>query len=175
MISQSRGSNSKHSQDGLLNFNLSIRMSKKGDLRGTLNVIWLLVPHGLPDYFTKCWSAGHFPHNHLQSLLGKFMKRENMQKSIFERISHKNLDTAATAAKDHAGCHSCELRIETRRYNSPGFTKIEQQKTKTLPDLMSPDFSCDIQMAGSEFGIKFMKAWIHPALYQKFKALLVVV
>lgn len=34
---------------------------------------------------------------------------------------------------------------------------------------MSPDFSCDIQMAGSEFGIKFMKAWIHLALYQKFK------
>lgn len=37
---------------------------------------------------------------------------------------------------------------------------------------MSPDFSCDIHMAGSEFGIKFMKAWIHLALYQKFKALL---
>lgn len=54
MISQSRGSNSEHGQDDLLKFNLSIRMSKKGDLRGTLNVIWLLVPHGLPDYFTKC-------------------------------------------------------------------------------------------------------------------------
>ena len=30
---------------------------------------------------------------------------------------------------------------------------------------MSLDFSCDIQMVGSEFGINNMKAWIHPALY----------
>ena len=30
---------------------------------------------------------------------------------------------------------------------------------------MSLDFSCDIQMVGSEFGVNNMKAWIHPALY----------
>ncbi len=35
---------------------------------------------------------------------------------------------------------------------------------KTLPGLMSLDFCCDTQMVGSEFGIKNMKAWIHPAL-----------
>ncbi len=27
-------------------------------------------------------------------------------------------------------------------------------------------FCCNIQMVGSEFGIKNMKAWIHPALSQ---------
>ncbi len=27
---------------------------------------------------------------------------------------------------------------------------------------MSLDFCCDIQMIGSEFGVKNMKAWIHP-------------
>ncbi len=31
---------------------------------------------------------------------------------------------------------------------------------KTLPGLMSLDFCCDIQMVGSVFGIKNMKAWI---------------
>ncbi len=34
---------------------------------------------------------------------------------------------------------------------------------KTLPGLMSLDFCCDIQMVGSEFGIKNVKAWIDPA------------
>ncbi len=29
---------------------------------------------------------------------------------------------------------------------------------------MSLDFCCDIQMVGSEFGVKNMKAWIHPVL-----------
>ncbi len=31
---------------------------------------------------------------------------------------------------------------------------------------MSLDFCCDIQKIGSEFGVKNMKAWIHPALSQ---------
>ncbi len=31
---------------------------------------------------------------------------------------------------------------------------------------MNLDFCCDIQMVGSEFGVKNMKAWIHPALSQ---------
>ncbi len=33
---------------------------------------------------------------------------------------------------------------------------------------MSLDFCCDIQMIGSEFGLKNMKAWIHPTLSQRF-------
>ncbi len=44
------------------------------------------------------------------------------------------------------------------------FTQDHQNWTiedwKTLPDLMSLDFCCDIQMIGSEFGVKNMKAWI---------------
>ncbi len=39
---------------------------------------------------------------------------------------------------------------------------------------MSLDFRCDIQMVGSEFGIKNMKAWIHPALSQQFRLVVVV-
>ncbi len=40
-----------------------------------------------------------------------------------------------------------------------------------LPGIMSLDFCCNIQMVGSEFGIKNMKAWIHPALSQRFRLL----
>ncbi len=80
----------------------------------------------------------------------------------------------ATAAEDHTGCRSWQLRTENRDYNSHRNTKIEQWKiVKTLPGLMSLDFCCDIQMIGSEFGVKDMKAWIHPALFQRF--MLVVV
>ncbi len=30
---------------------------------------------------------------------------------------------------------------------------------------MSLDFCCDIQMVGSEFGTKYMKAWIYPEYF----------
>ncbi len=43
-----------------------------------------------------------------------------------------------------------------------------------LVSLMSLDYCCDIQMIASEFGIKNMKAWIHPNLTQRFKLLVVV-
>ncbi len=39
---------------------------------------------------------------------------------------------------------------------------------------MSLDFCCDIQMAGSEFGVKTLKAWIHPAFSQQFRLVVVV-
>ncbi len=39
---------------------------------------------------------------------------------------------------------------------------------------MSLDFCCDIQIEGSEFGVKNMKAWIHPALSQRFRLVVVV-
>ncbi len=35
---------------------------------------------------------------------------------------------------------------------------------------MSLGFCCDIQMVGSEFAIKNMKVWIHPALSQRIQA-----
>ncbi len=38
-----------------------------------------------------------------------------------------------------------------------------------LPGLMNLDFCCNIQIVGSEFSVKNMKAWIHPALSQRFR------
>ncbi len=40
---------------------------------------------------------------------------------------------------------------------------------------MSLDFCCDIQMVGSEFDVKNMKAWIHPALCKCFRLVVLVV
>ncbi len=42
-----------------------------------------------------------------------------------------------------------------------------------LSGLLSLDFCCDIQMEESEFGVKNMKPWIHPALSQRFKLVVV--
>ncbi len=43
-----------------------------------------------------------------------------------------------------------------------------------LPGLMSLDFCCDdVQMVGSEFD-KNMKVWIHPALSERFRQVVVV-
>ncbi len=39
---------------------------------------------------------------------------------------------------------------------------------------MSLDLCWDIQIVGSEFGVKKRKAWIHPALSQRFRLLMVV-
>ncbi len=81
----------------------------------------------------------------------------------------------ATAAEDHIGCHSCQLRTGNGAYNSHRLTKIGQWKIgKTLLGLMSLDFCCNIRMVGSEFGIKNMKAWIHLVLSQRFRLLVVV-
>ncbi len=76
----------------------------------------------------------------------------------------------APAAEDHTGCRSCQIRTGHGGYNSHRFTKIGQQKmVKTLPGLMSLDFCCNIQMLGSVFGVKNMKAWIHHVLSQRFR------
>ncbi len=64
----------------------------------------------------------------------------------------------ATAAEDHTGCRSCQLRTGNEGYN---WTKEDCKNC------------CDVQMVGSESGIKNMKAWIHPALSQRFRLVVV--
>lgn len=52
-------------------------------------------------------------------------------------------------------------------------TRIGQYKIgETLPGLMSLDLSWMLEF---DFGINNIKAWIHPAMYQWFKGVLVVV
>ncbi len=60
--------------------------------------------------------------------------------------------------------HRVPLLSEKNRTRRIQFTQVHQNWTiedwKTLPGLMRLDFCCDIQMVGSEFGVKNMKAWI---------------
>lgn len=44
---------------------------------------------------------------------------------------------------------------------------------KILFGLMSFHLSCDIWIVGSEFRVNNTKEWLHPALYQQFRLVLV--
>ncbi len=102
---------------------------------------------------------------------------QDLQNTISERTTQhiEPWSRWATAAEDHTGCRSCQLRTAHGGYNLHRLTKIGQRKiVKTLPGLMSLDFCCDVQMVESEFGVKNMKAWIHPVLSQRFRLLVVV-
>ncbi len=77
----------------------------------------------------------------------------------------KTTPGAAPVSKEHeteATIHTGSPKLDNRRFR------------KTLPGLMSLNFCCDIQMVGSELGVKNMKAWIHPALSQRFRLVVVV-
>ncbi len=52
--------------------------------------------------------------------------------------------------------------------------KNRKQRLQLTQALMSLDFCCEIQMVGSEFGVKNIKVCIHLAFYQRFRLLVVV-
>ncbi len=49
-----------------------------------------------------------------------------MQNTISEHTTRRTLKQMATAAEDHTGCRSCQLRTGNRGYNSHRLTKIGQ-------------------------------------------------
>lgn len=87
---------------------------------------------------------------------------QELQNTISERKTPWR--SWATAAEDHTICYSCQLQTGKNAYNSHGLIKAGQQKIGNVL-LTSFNFSCNIQMVGSEIGINNMKAWIHPAAY----------
>jgi len=101
---------------------------------------------------------------------------QGMQNTISEHTTRRTLKQMGSSSRRP---HRVPLLSAKNRKRRIQFTQTHQNWTiedwKTLPGLMSLDFCCDIQMVGSEFGIKNMKAWIHPALSQRFRLLLVVV
>lgn len=74
---------------------------------------------------------------------------------------------------DHTACHSCQLKQKTGATICTCWPKIRQWhiggKKKKLSGLLNLDFSYNIPLVLSEFGMCDIKAWIHPALYQHFK------
>ncbi len=92
---------------------------------------------------------------------------QGMQNTISERTTRRTPEAdGLQQQKTHTGCRSCQLRTGNVGYNShrphQNWT-IEIGKNIAWSD-GSLNFCCKIQMVGSEFGVKNMKAWIHPAL-----------
>ncbi len=101
---------------------------------------------------------------------------QGMQNTISEHTTRRTLKQMGYSSRRPHRVPLLSAKNRKRRLQS---AQAHQNWTiedwKTLPGLMSLDFCCDIQMVGSEFGIKKMKAWIHPALSQRFRLVVVVV
>ncbi len=95
---------------------------------------------------------------------------KGMQNTISERTTRRTLKQMGYSSRRPHRVPLLSAKNSKRRLQ---FAQAHQN-WKTLPGLMSLDFCCDIQMVGSEFGIKNMKAWIHPALSQRLRLLVVV-
>ncbi len=98
-----------------------------------------------------------------------------MQNTLSEHITCQTLKQMGYSSRRP---HRVPLLSAKNRKRRLQFTQAPQNWTiedwKSLPGLLSLDFCCDIQMIGSEFGVKNMTAWIHPALFQRIRLLVVV-
>ncbi len=100
---------------------------------------------------------------------------QGMQNTISEHTTRRTLKQMGYSSRRPHREPLLSAKNRKRRLQFTQAHKIGQQKIgKTLPGLMSLDFCCAIQMLGSEFGVKNMKAWIHPALSQWFRLVMVV-
>ncbi len=99
---------------------------------------------------------------------------QDMQNTISEHTTRRTLKQMHSSSRRPHRVPLLSDKNSTRRIQLP---QTHQNWTiedwKTLPGLMSLNFCCDIQMVGSVFGIKNKKAWIHPALSQWFRLLVV--
>ncbi len=100
---------------------------------------------------------------------------QGMQNTISECTTRRTLKQMGYSSRRPHRVPLLSAKNRKRRLQFDRLTKIGQWKIeKTLPGLMSIDFCCYIQMVRSEFGVKNMKAWIHPALSQRFRLVVVV-
>ncbi len=51
---------------------------------------------------------------------------QGLQNTISERTTRRTLQQTATAAEDHTGCRSCQLRTGNGGYNSHRLTRVGQ-------------------------------------------------
>ncbi len=100
---------------------------------------------------------------------------QGMQNTISECTTRRTLKQMGYCSKT---LHWVPLLSAKNRKRRLKFTQAhqngQQKIVKTLPGLTRPDFCCNIQMIGSEFGMKNMKAVKHPALSQRFRLVVVV-
>ncbi len=99
---------------------------------------------------------------------------QGMQNTISERTTCRTLKQMCYSSRRPHRVPLLSAKNRTRRLQ---FAQAHHNWTtedwKNVACLMSLDFCSNIQMIGSEFGVKNMKAWIHPALSQRFRLLVV--
>ncbi len=99
---------------------------------------------------------------------------QGVQNTISEHTTRRTLKQMCYSSRRPHRVRSYKLRTGNGGYNSHRLTKIGHYNIgNMLPGLMSLDFCFDIQMVGSEFGVKNIKALIHPALSQWFRLVVV--
>ncbi len=134
-------------------------------------VVWMKMP---------CWCQrriGRLVRDDRKTTVTQITTRYNqgMQNTISERTTHRTLKPMGySSRRPHRVPLLSAKNKKNGGYNSHRLTEIGPKKIgKTLPGLTSLDYCCDIQMVGSEFGVKNIKAWIHPALSQWFRLVVV--
>ncbi len=103
-----------------------------------------------------------------QRRMGRLV-RDDRKATVTQITTHYNQDMPNTISERTTRRTLKQMGYSSRRPHRVDNRRLE----KTLPGLMSLDFCCNIQIVGSEFGIKNMKAWIHPALSQWFRLVVV--
>ncbi len=97
---------------------------------------------------------------------------QGVQNTISEHTTRRTLKQMGSSSRRP---HRVTLLSDKNRTRRIQFTQTHQNWTiEDCKNVTSLDFCCDIQMMGSEFCVKNIKAWIHPALSQRFRLLVVV-
>ncbi len=118
-------------------------------------VVWMKMP---------CWCQrriGRLVRDDRKATVTKITTRyyQGMQNTFSERTTHRTLKQMVYSSRRP---HRVPLLSAKNRKRRLQFTQAHQDWTiedwKTLPGLMSLDFCCNIQMVGSEFGVKNIKA-----------------
>ena len=98
-----------------------------------------------------------------------------LQKSISEHTTRPTLRRMGYSSRR---AHRVPLLSAKNRKLRLQFTQTHQNWTiedwRNVAALMSLHFCCHNGIVWSEVGVKNMKAWIHPALYQRFRLVVVV-
>ncbi len=140
------------------------------------NIQWAAVEFMKMPCWCQRW-LGRLVRDDRKTTVTQITTRYNqgMQNTISEHTTRRTLKQMGSSSRRPHRVPLLSAKNRTRRIQ---FTQAHQNWTikigKTLPGLMSLDFCCDIQMVGSEFDVKNIKAWIHPALSQRFRLVVVV-